>query len=191
MEQQLVNSRRFWIYWIAANVVGFFIGSFLGATDGGLVSQVMGSGMIAHIIGDLVFGFCFGLAQWFVLRQFYPESRANLWWWIPASMIGFSIGARLGARVAPMAGDNQLAVGLLFGVVMGTSLGIVQWAGIQFMGALKTARPYLWIPTSIIAWVLGESIAFQLRFSQAGVPLVALAIAFVSGIALLWWIRPR
>lgn len=191
MEQQAVRGQQFWVYWVIANVVGFLIGSFLGATDGGVVSQIMGAGIVAHVIGDLVFGFCFGLAQWFVLLHFYPESRAKLWWWIPASMVGFSIGARLGARIAPLAGENQLAVGFLFGIVMGTSLGIVVWAAIQFGGALKTAKPYLWIPTTIVAWVLGETIAFQFRFSLASVPLTALAIAFVSGIALLWWIRPR
>ena len=191
MEQQTVRGQQFWPWWIIANVVGFLVGSFLGATDGGVVGQVLGAGIAAHIIGDLVFGLCFGVAQCFVLQRFYPESRARLWLWIPASMVGFSVGARLGARIAPMAGDNQLAVGFVFGIVMGTSLSLVEWAAIQFGGALKTARPYLWIPTTIAAWVLGETIAFQFRFSLASVPLTALAIAFVSGIALLWWIRPR
>lgn len=191
MKLQWDKARPFGAAWIVANVIGFFIGSLLGATDGGLVSQVMGSGAIAKVMGDLVFGFCFGTAQWFILYRFYPESRPRLWWWIVASMVGFSIGARLGALIAPLAGSSQLAIGLVFGIVMGTSLGIVQWGAIRILGALKTERAAGWMVASILAWILGESIAFQLRFSQAGVPLVALAIALVTGIALLWWIRPR
>ncbi len=191
MQQQVVDQRRFWGYWLVANAVGFFVGSFLGATDGGVVSQLLTRSTVVDVLGDLVFGFCFGTAQWLVLRHFYPESRATLWWWIPAAMIGFSIGARLGGRIAPMVGENQTLVGFVFGIVMGGSLGLVQWGAIQFLGALKTTRPLIWIPTSIVAWVIGESIAFYFHFSQTTVPLVGLAIAIVSGIALLWWIRPR
>ncbi len=190
MNKQLSERRRFGVVWVITNIIGFLIGSVLGATDDGLVSRVMSEGIVTHILGDLVFGACFGIAQWLVLRRFFPQSRPHLLWWIPACMIGFMIGARLGGRFAPLVGDNQLLVGIAFGLLMGTSIGIVQWAAIQGLGTLKTVRPALWIPTSIAAWILGESIAFQFRFGLAGVPLVALAIALVSGIALLWWIEP-
>jgi hypothetical protein len=185
MGKRLSEKRWFGVMWVITNIIGFLIGSILGATDNGLVSRVMGAGIVPHVLGDLVFGACFGIAQWWVLQRFFPKSRPHLVWWIPACMIGFMLGARLGARFAPLAGESDLVIGIAFGILMGSSLGIVQWLSMQTLGTLKTVRPALWIPASILAWVLGESIAFQFRFGLAGVPLVALAIALVSGIALL------
>ena len=190
MRMQFSEQRWFALLWVITNIVGFMIGSILGATDNGLVSRAMPDGIVTRVLGDLIFGACFGIAQWLVLRRFFPKSRSHLIWWIPACMIGFTIGARLGHRLAPMVGDNEFFVGIAFGFVMGMSLGIVQWAAIQGFGTLKTGRPSLWVPASIVAWILGESIAFQFRFNLIGVPLVALAIALVSGIALLWWLQP-
>src|SRR5689334_6867639 len=170
MRMQLSEQRWFGLFWVITNIVGFVLGSILGATDNGLVSRIMPDGIVTHILGDLIFGACFGIAQWLVLRRFFPKSRSHLIWWIPACMLGFMIGARLGARFAPLVGDNELLVGIAFGLVMGTSLGLIQWGAIQGLGVLKTARPSLWIPASIIAWVLGEIIAFQFRFGLFGVP---------------------
>ncbi|MBA3873529.1 MAG: hypothetical protein H0X30_30730 [Anaerolineae bacterium] len=188
---QLPLSKRLWflVLWIFANIIGFLIGNALGATNDGLVSHLMSGRILPHIIGDWIFGASFGVAQWLVLRRFFPNSRSSLRWWIPACMIGFMVGARLGARFAPMVGDDTFLVGIAFGALMGISLSTIQCIALWLSGTLKSARPLLWIPVSIVAWIIGESIAFHFGFVLFGVPIEALAIALVSGIALLWWIK--
>lgn len=190
MNKLKTDQRWFPVPWALMNVIGLLIGSLLGATDDGLITRLLGTGVLVLVLGDLVFGACFGIAQWLVLQHFSPKSRARLLWWIPATMIGFMVGARLGGRFAPLAGDNNVIIGIAFGLLMGVSLGIVQWMAMQYSGMFRTARKGSWIPVSIVAWVLGESIAFQFDFQLIGVPFVALAIALVSGIALLWWVQP-
>lgn len=177
--------------WIAANLVGFMIGGILGATNQGLISKLLGDSTISRVLGDMVFGGAFGVAQWLVLRYWFPRNGVRLMWWIPTCMIGFTIGARLGARFAPLAGHNDVLVGIAFGLLMGASIGIVQWIAMQGFGILKVGRPALWVPITMLAWVLGESISFEFQFRLMAVPLVAFAIALVSGIGLLWWIEPE
>ncbi|MEP6987434.1 MAG: hypothetical protein ABI970_17650 [Chloroflexota bacterium] len=190
MQSPLPERRWFVVLWIIANIIGFLIGSVLGATNDGLVSRLMSGSIAPRIIGDLLFGASFGVAQWLVLGRFFPQSRPGLIWWIPACMLGFMIGARLGARFAPLVSEDTFLVGIAFGALMGLSLSTVQCITLWLSGTLKTVRPLLWILVSIVAWIIGESIAFHFEFVLLGVPIVALAIALVSGIALLWWIKP-
>ena len=105
-------------------------------------------------------------------------------------MIGFMVGARLGARFAPLVGEDTFWVGIAFGALTGLSLSSMQCIAMWSSGAFKTRNSVLWIPVSIVAWIIGETIAFHFGFVLFGVPIEALAIALVSGIALLWWIKP-
>ena len=186
----LSEKRRFVVLWVLANIIGFLIATVLGATNDGMVSRVMPGRILPHILGDLIFGASIGVAQWLVLRRFFPQSRPSLKWWIPACMLGFMIGARLGARFAPMVSDDTFLVGIAFGALMGVSLSSVQCMAMWLSGTLKTTRSAVWIAVSIVAWIIGESIAFHFGFVLFTVPIEALAIALVSGIALLWWIKP-
>ena len=186
-----VSEKRWFIFlWVFANIIGFLIGNTLGATNDGLVSHLMSGRILPHIVGDWIFGASFGVAQWLVLRRFFPQSRSSLKWWILACMVGFMVGARLGARFAPMVSDDTVLVGIAFGALMGLSLSVAQCAALWLSGTLKTGRSLLWILVSIVAWIIGESIAFHFGFVLFAVPIEALAIALVSGIALLWWIKP-
>lgn len=189
--KRLVNEQVFAGLWIAGNLAGFMIGGILGATNQGVIARIWGESMLVRILGDLVFGGCFGVAQYLVLQHWLPRSRERLMWWIPLCMIGFTLGARLGARFAPIAGSHDVLLGMVFGLVMGLCVGGVQWFGMRYLGVLNVRRPALWIPISVLAWVAGESISFEFQFRLMAVPLVALAIALVSGIGLLWWIEPE
>lgn len=204
MVNQLSQRQRFLLEWTILNVIGFMIGSFLGATDGGVVPMALINNrlpigisdtlyvLLAKVAGDVLFGAAFGLSQVIVFRRHFPQSRAlRVWLWIIASIIGFTLGVRLGARFAPQLAAGEPWVGLLFGVIVGGCLGIVEWAAIRWLGVLKTQAAYWWIPASIIAWIIGEAIAFASDFSQATVPLVAVGIALVTGLTLIWRIHPR
>ena len=177
--------------WIAAHVAGITAGAALGATDHGLISQILGTSIISHILGDLIFGGCIGLVQWFVLYKSFPQKQRHLWLWVPATMAGFAAGARLGARFAPLVGTNVALVGIAFGSVMGLCMGIGQWVVIHKTGIFKVGRSGLWIAASVVAWIIGESISFAFQFQLTVVPFIALAIALVTEVGLIWWIKPE
>lgn len=191
MVMRLSNQQRFIVEWTVLNVIGFMVGSFLGATDGGIVPAALGHTLVAKIIGDILFGAAFGLAQVIVFWRHFPQSRGRAWIWILASIIGFTAGVRLGTRFGPQITQAEPWLGLVFGVIVGGSLGLAEWAAMRWLGVLTTQSSVWWIPASTIAWIIGEAIAFASNFSQATVPLVAIGIALTTGIALMVWIRPR
>ena len=189
--KQLSSQQRFMLEWTILNVIGFMIGSFLGATDGGIVPAALGHGFVAKVVGDVLFGAAFGTAQVIVFWRHFPQSRGRLWLWIIASIIGFTAGVRLGTRFGPLITQLEPWLGLVFGIIVGGCLGLVEWAAVRWLGVLTTQVAVWWIPASIIAWIIGEAIAFASGFSQATVPLVAVGIALTTGIALVRWVRPR
>jgi hypothetical protein len=160
--------------WLAANAIGFLIGSLLGATDNGLVDG---------IAGDVLFGACFGVAQVLVLSRYFLLSRWQMGFWVLACALGFLFGARLGARFSFAFASERVAIGTVFGLIMGTCVGLSQAAVMRF--SWKFPHAYLWIPVNIVAWVLGESLAFRVSFSHAFVPLVAILIGAVQGMILV------
>lgn len=172
--------------WLLANAAGFLAGSLLGATDGGYVpEQLLATwGRWGLIAGDLVFGACIGLAQWWALRRTAQRSLSLTW--IPVTALGFVLGARLGPGVSFAIAADVTLIAIVFGVVMGGAQGVATW----FLVRDWHPRAGLWIPFSIAAWVVGESIAFSLGFAHWGVPLVAVAIAAVTG-AHLFGLRSR
>ncbi|MEZ4669343.1 MAG: hypothetical protein R3E39_15670 [Anaerolineae bacterium] len=187
----LLNQQwRFLLEWVILNIIGYMIGSLLGATDNGVLPNLLGHTLPAKVAGDVAYGAAFGLAQAVVFWRYFPHSRGRLWLWVAASVIGFTLGARFGARFAPIIISVSPWVGILFGVIVGGCLGGVQWGAMRWLGVLKTDNAFWWIPASIVAWVVGETIAFGSNFSQMTVPLVALGIALVTGVSLINWIRP-
>lgn len=171
---QLSQGFRFWLAWTLANIIGFIIGNFLGATDGGLIPGVA---------GDSIFGLTFGTAQWLVFSYFLPQYRRKLLWWIVMSAVGFTVGVRLGARFAPMITVDNTLLGIVFGIIVGTAIGIGQSGVMVSIKERSTALTLL--PISLLAWVVGESIAFATNFQAWGVPLIGLAIGGITGFGLL------
>jgi hypothetical protein len=158
-------------FWFIANVLGFVLGSFLGATNGGL---------IAGIMGDLVFGVMIGLAQWSVLAWWMPTKRTRLALWIPLTAVGFMLGVRLGARLAVGVSSEHMLIGIAFGVIVGTMVGLAQIAVIYWAWGHVFRRALRWLPISILAWIGGEGVAFAFYFAPEGVPLVGLMVALVT-----------
>lgn len=167
-----MNSRSvFYFEWLSANAVGFLIGSLIGATDNGLVSG---------IVGDLLFGVCFGVAQVVVLKRYLNLSLWQQLGWVVACAIGFTLGARLGARYSYAFASERVAIGTVFGLIMGVCVGVTQAAVVGF--SWKMPHAYLWVAVSIVAWVIGEALAFRVSFSHAFVPLVGILIGGVQGV---------
>ena len=191
MFNQLAASRKFLLEWVLANIVGVTVGSLLGATDYSLVSSVLGPSLMARVIGDVLLGGSIGLAQYWVLRRHCPQSRPRLIWWIPLSVIGFIVGARLASRFAPLITIDEVPLSILFGIFLGGAFGAAHWLGIQTIGTLKSKKAILWIPACIVAWIIAELIGFGFDFNQLAVPLLALAIGLVTGITLVVWMQPE
>ena len=176
----MIENGRLFLAWIFMNLIGYLVGSILGATSNGLVPAMI-PGMIGLLLGDLIFGATIGLAQWLVLRR--KSSLAVSAWWVIASSIGFIVGARSGALLTHQLASDWLQPSVVFGIIMGGSVGLAtMWPLMQI-----TAWPKLlgWLAISVAAWVLGEGIAFSADFAQTTVPLVALSISGITGLGLL------
>lgn len=176
---------RFYLEWLIFNPIGFTLGSLHGATNGGLVTMVI-PGMIGLVLGDLIFGAMFGFAQYIVFRRtrFLPASI----WWIVASSIGFTFGARIGALLTFRITEEWFLAGVIFGVIMGASLGLA--TAFVLFRQFSPVQLLIWLGTCILAWIAGESIAFASHFTLVTVPLVALAVAGMTGLGLIH-LQPR
>lgn len=170
--------------WLAANVVGFVVGSLLGATNDGVLVGLI-PGRVGVIGGDIVFGAVIGLAQQLALRQ--APARALPAAWMVATAVGFAIGARLGGRFASdLAALSLVPVSTVFGLCMGTSLGLTT---LPLLSGVNGRRAVIWVATNALAWILGEGVAFATGFSQVAVSAVALVIALVTWLGLTF-VRP-
>lgn len=172
---------RFVVLWLAANVIGFVLGSRWGATDGGQITKTL-DGFAGLVLGDLVFGACFGLAQWLVLRatRFVDVSA----WWAVLSSLGFTLGARLGSLLTYRILDlhDALEPAFVFGIFMGGSIGLATYFSIRHPFDWKLMAG--WVAVFVLAWVIGEDISFDSHFSQDVIPRVGLAIGGVTGAGL-------
>lgn len=176
---------RFYLEWLILNPIGFALGSVHGATNTGFVPMVI-PGLFGLVLGDLIFGAMFGFIQYLVFRRtgFLPASI----WWIVASSIGFTFGARTGALLTFRITEEWVLAGVVFGVIMGGSLGLA--TALVLFRQFSPVQLLIWLGTSILAWTAGESIAFASHFTLITVPLVALAIAGITGLGLIY-LQPR
>lgn len=176
---------RFYLEWLIFNPIGFTLGSLHGATNGGFVTMVI-PGLVGLVLGDLIFGAMFGFVQYLVFRRtgFLPASP----WWIIASSIGFTLGARTGSLLTFRIVQDWMLAGVVFGIFMGTSLGLT--TAFVLFRQFSPIQLLIWLGTCILAWIAGESIAFASDFSLLTVPLVALAIAGITGLGLMY-LQPR
>ncbi len=190
MLTRISQSRRFLVEWVLFNIVGFAVGFWLGATDDNVITRLFGQRFLMLAVSDMVNAGTFGLAQYLVLRRHFPESRKRLIWWIVTSAIGFMIGARLAVRYAFQFEMELLPSSIVFGTIIGIALGLVQWAGIRYIGMLQATRPAAWIPVSIIAWALSERLYGLGGSGLRIMPLFGLFMGLMTGIALIVWVRP-
>jgi dolichyl-phosphate-mannose--protein O-mannosyl transferase len=185
------QSRRFLTEWVIFNVVGFVLGFWLGATDDNVITRLFGQRFLMLAISDMFNAGTFGLAQYFVLRRHFPESRQHLLWWVATSAIGFMIGARLAVRFAGFFTFQVVPFSIVFGTIIGAALGLVQWAAMRYFGKLQAAQPAVWIPVCIIAWALSEQLYTMGGGGLRIMPLFGLFMGLLTGVALVLWVRPR
>lgn len=172
---------RFYLEWMILNPIGFTLGSLHGATTDGFLPTFI-PGYIGLVLGDLVFGGMIGFVQYLAIRRtkFLPASTG----WIIANSIGFTLGARTGALLTFRIAEDWVLAGITFGVFMGAGIGLV--TSLVLFRNIAPKPLLTWLAISILAWVMGESIAFAAHFSMAAVPLVALAIAGITGLGLIY-----
>jgi hypothetical protein len=171
----------FYLKWMIYNMIGFWAGSILGATDGGLIPTLI-PGNLGLVVGDLVFGSMIGFFQWLVLRSYKGLTVSN--WWPVLVGVSFTVGARFGALLTFRIVNEWFLAGIVFGCFMGGSIGLATSLG--FVEKFVWSRFSAWLITSVLAWVAGESIAFASNFSVAAVPWVAMAISGITGFGLIW-----
>ena len=135
---------RFWILWVLATNVGFFPGQALGERLSASMADPAASAVQA---GCLALGV--GVTQWVVLRRHVTGVHH----WITATVVGWAIGAGLGAwlllRFAPGVEPRGLPWILAIGVFAGALVGLPQ----QYVLARFDARLARgWVAISALAW---------------------------------------
>lgn len=109
---------RHWIsqlnWWVIISVVGFSVGESLGATS--FFDQLAFAG-IARLttLGTLV-----GIAQWLILRRYFPKAGR----WIIANTLGWGLGAIIGILVGGSIANILLfpVSGAVAGAITGQAL---------------------------------------------------------------------
>lgn len=167
---------RFFLYWLILNIIGFNLGSLHGSTNNGFIPLAIG-GYPGLILGDLVFGALIGLAQYIAIRK--TDFISVSLWWVAATSLGFTIGARMGSLLTFQITDDWVVAGIVFGVFMGGSIGLT--TGFTLFISITPKPLLIWVSTTVTSWIAGESIAFASHFSHDTVPFVALPIACVTG----------
>jgi len=177
----MAPKNRFFLIWLLLNPTGFTLGNLFGATDYGLIPSLI-PGLAGLILGDLVFGGIVGFVQYLVFRvtKYLPASSL----WIIATSLGFTLGARTGSLLTYRITQDWTLAGIIFGVFMGGIIGLV--TALTLYKQFSLNRILVWIITSVTAWVAGEWIAFASLFSLKTIPLVAVAIAGITGLGLIY-----
>jgi hypothetical protein len=172
---------HFFLEWMLLNPIGFTLGSLYGATDHGFIPSAI-PGTTGLVLGDLIFGMIVGFVQYIVFRRtgFLPASSR----WIIASSLGFTLGARIGALLTFRITDEWVLAGIVFGAFMGGCIGLA--TAFALFRNITPKYSLSWLATCTLAWITGESIAFATSFSLLSVPLVALAIAGITGLGLIY-----
>jgi len=119
---------RFWLWWVLASTVGWFLGFLVGFIGGHAVEEILPSYGNAAIGAGLGAGV--GIMQWLILRR--QVSRAG--WWVLASIVGLAVAPVVGTAVA-LAGGYSItpeSFGVLVGWIVvaavgGAMAGIMQW----------------------------------------------------------------
>ena len=167
-----------WVMWLLGNAAGFTLGDFLGGQFGVIRNGLMLDSRLLRLVAELTFGLVIGLSQLLVLRSMSPTIVHRRW--AALTMVGFFTGGYIGKTISFAVTSNQVLLPIVFGVIMGSCVGIAQVVAIQ----LPLKRAVQWLPFSVAAWVIGEILSFSTSFRWYGMPLVGVMIACVLAIYL-------
>lgn len=183
----------FVIYWVIACAIGTAVGGTLGIMAGenigfqlgGFINKLAGtpteihntiSSTIAGILNGSVSSAVIGFAQWLILRKYL--ARAG--WWIPASMIGVTVGAALNsagvAFIQMLLGGQTDALALLIcgAILLSPFIGLL--SAIPEWGVLQRQvwRSGWWIVARVVSMVF-------LTFIEIPMALLSFAVGGESG----------
>ena len=167
--------------WWIATVIGFFVGTFLGANKVGLVQ---------HIPGDFLFGLSIGLAQLPVLYRYLPKRDNRVWLWAAATALAFPISVVLGRRAVTFFAPQPNMIDFCFGIGMGLGHGIIQSLAIRIFLPDARWRFLYWIPFTILGWIAAEVISLGVDYTLALAIPTSLGLAFFSTFAWLLIFKP-
>lgn len=191
LQSSIVNYLKtdcgFWLQWLLVTFGSFLVSLCFIEVD---VRPYI------RVYEGAIGGAVVGLAQGLILRQ---RSQTIALWWIPVSIISWGlIGASHFGAIGWMAPrtlrlEPRVIFGLINGLQVGALLGIGQWLVLR--QHIKKAS--LWILLSAGAWTIGLPIgwtiggilrqATRLFLSEiVGLAIAWLAIAAITGIALIW-----
>jgi hypothetical protein len=201
-----MDRKRLWLRWILANALAEMVG--LGLTFA-ITAVFFASQSGPQTVGGILLAFgvavgsgaveatLVGLAQWSVLRSWFPAISRFGWW--RGTLIGALIAYVLGylpstlmdlgasATQAPAAAAVEppqwvtllLAAGL--GLVGGAVLSFAQ--GLALRG--KARRVGTWIPANMLAWLLGMPLIFWGIDLAFKLPAVWQSVLLMAGVLLL------
>ncbi len=162
--------------WIIATVIGFSIGTFLGANKVGLVQ---------HVPGDFLFGLSIGLAQLPVLYRYLPKGNNRIFLWVAATMLAFPISVVLGRRAVSFFAPQPDMLDFCFGIGMGLGHGIIQALVIRVFLPSAQWRFALWVPFALMGWIVAEVISSGVDYTLALSIPTGFALAFFTTIGWL------
>ena len=137
----------FWLLWIAASVLGFYMGYIGGFVLCAFVYNLLGNA-VADVVIVTSLGTGIGLMQWLVLQQRIPKAG----WWILTNIAGIlGLIKTATSRSIYQAEDlGPILIGTGLVAVCGAVTGTLQWLILRN----KLARAGWWIPVSTIGWGL-------------------------------------
>jgi hypothetical protein len=160
-----------YLAWFMLTILGSILGWMLGWQTSYLVPGKLSIFALAGVMGLIL-----GAAQWLVLRSHFTAA----WWWILATVLGWTAGFPLGAELASRLGLVGFLFGMLVGLTTGAALGLLQWLVLR----QHVTRAFWWIPTSIFAWI-SALIYYQPASNWLGL-MFGLLVGIVTGLVLLW-----
>ena len=172
---------RFVLYWTVATTIGLSV-SLPGATIAGVIALLSldgpGPGWTALLAAlALALTTPLGISQWVVLRRTWLDTPL----WIPATMIGFTIGSVAGAAALSTIGIGG------FGALLGASIGFAQ--SLILKRHLKRSGLWILATTAATAAAYVPAVALVRHFFgpyryAEWPPLPAILLGVVSGSAL-------
>lgn len=204
------DSWTLWEWWVLATVVGGLAGMGVAGIASAIAGSIgIGTVALLHLVGALE-GMALGFSQWLVLRRYIK----HVGWWIVATSIGAIFAWLIGLKAVVVltliffngatsqATSLELPSAVFFlGTWVGAVLGLAQW----FVLRKHVRKGVGWVVANALAWGLGLSVALMgTTLTKLGEFTVETALArmatgattgcvvgAVTGIALIWLLKPR
>jgi hypothetical protein len=180
MQEQVVTSWRFWLFWVLA---------FLSFPIAGLLANFVGSVTtpVRAIFAGAIAGATLGLVQWLILKSRLPLLSIG---WAVAMSVGMAVGLAISTV---MFGSETAGNELLWrGAITGLCIGIAQWLILRQV--LPLPQSVIWIGVVAVGWVLGwfvtraAGVDLSPKWSVFGAT-GALTFQFLTGLALYFLLR--